>query len=38
MTTNRIAPDELPRADFPSIPHYSAGPDSEIDLSDNTNL
>jgi histidinol-phosphate aminotransferase len=36
--SNRIAPDELPRPDFASIPRYSAGTKSEIDLSDNTNL
>lgn len=34
---NRIAPDQLPRADFASIPRYSAGAGAEIDLSDNTN-
>ncbi len=34
---NRITPSELPRADFASIPRYSAGADAEIDLSDNTN-
>jgi len=34
---NRIAPDELPRADFASIPRYSAGAGAEVDLSDNTN-
>ena len=37
MTTNRLAPDQLARADFPSIPRYSAGPPAEIDLADNTN-
>jgi histidinol-phosphate aminotransferase len=38
VTTNRIPADQLARADFPSIPHHSAGPGAEIDLSDNTNL
>jgi histidinol-phosphate aminotransferase len=35
--SSRIAPDQLPRADFASIPRYSAAAGSEIDLSDNTN-
>ena len=34
---NRIAPDQLPRSDFASIPRYSAGAGAEIDLGDNTN-
>jgi histidinol-phosphate aminotransferase len=34
---NRIAPDQLPRSDFASIPRYSAGAGTEIDLGDNTN-
>ena len=33
----RIEPDALPRADFASIPRYSAAATSELDLSDNTN-
>ncbi len=36
-TPNQISPDELPRADFASIPRYSAGAAPEIDLGDNTN-
>jgi len=36
-TPNQISPDELPRADFASIPRYSAGAALEIDLGDNTN-
>jgi histidinol-phosphate aminotransferase len=34
---NQIEPGELPRADFVSIPRYSTGAGSEIDLGDNTN-
>jgi histidinol-phosphate aminotransferase len=34
---NRIAPDQLPRAGFASIPRYSSGAAAEVDLSDNTN-
>src|ERR1035437_9028761 len=34
---NRLAPDQLPRPDFASIPRYSAGADAEVDLSDYTN-
>jgi histidinol-phosphate aminotransferase len=37
VTPDRIAPDQLSRADFPAIPRYSAGPEVEIDLGDNTN-
>jgi histidinol-phosphate aminotransferase len=37
-SSNRIAPDQLARADFVSIPRYAPGPDVELDLSDNTNL
>jgi histidinol-phosphate aminotransferase len=36
-SSNRIAPDQLQRPDFASIPRYSAGAGVEIDLSDNTN-
>lgn len=35
--TDRILPDQLPRADFAAIPRYTAGPDAEVDLGDNTN-
>ena len=34
---NRLAPDQLPRPDFASIPRYSSGAGAEVDLSDNTN-
>ncbi len=36
-SSNRIATDELSRADFASIPRYAAGASAETDLSDNTN-
>jgi histidinol-phosphate aminotransferase len=35
--SNRITPEQLPRADFAAIPRYTAGAGAEIDLSDNTN-
>ena len=35
--SNRIATDQLARADFAEIPRYSAGGVAEVDLSDNTN-
>ncbi|HEX7545979.1 MAG TPA: histidinol-phosphate transaminase [Gemmatimonadaceae bacterium] len=35
--SNRIAPDQLPRPGFASIPRYSGGVPAEVDLGDNTN-
>lgn len=37
MPSSRIAPDNLPRADFASIPRYAAAAPAQVDLSDNTN-
>jgi histidinol-phosphate aminotransferase len=36
--SSRIAPDQLQRPDFVSIPRHSAGAGTDVDLSDNTNL
>jgi histidinol-phosphate aminotransferase len=36
-SSNRIAPADLSRADFASIPRYTADGGAEVDLSDNTN-
>ena len=35
--SNRIAPEQLARADFSAIPRYSAGAAAELELGDNTN-
>ncbi|HEY2850347.1 MAG TPA: histidinol-phosphate transaminase [Gemmatimonadaceae bacterium] len=35
--SDRIAPDQLARADFAVIPRYSGGAAAEVDLGDNTN-
>jgi histidinol-phosphate aminotransferase len=35
--SNRIAPDQLPRPGFDSIPRYAGGMRAEVDLSENTN-
>jgi histidinol-phosphate aminotransferase len=35
--SDRIAPDQLPRPDFASIPRYSSEPGADVDLNDNTN-
>ena len=35
--SNRIAPDQLARADFAAIPRYHPAPGAEVELGDNTN-